>query len=942
MFGAPRHVFNLIDYSEELQSYLNARNIRSFEYSQFNNIKLIGDGGFAIVYSALFQEKKYALKRLKDSSLDEKRFKPLRRELELLYITDHSNIVKFYGISEAPGGYFTLVFQLATGGNLREYLQNKRIDGLYKISWVELIGIAKDITLGLMHLHDNDIIHRDLHAKNILMNNGRALITDFGISKQIKDTTTSSSNTGGVAAYIEPQYYLSNKKPDKKSDIYSLGVLFWELTSGVRPFYDLPDPQIILLIGINKREKSVVNTPSNYVNLYRKCWSSDSNRRPTLNYILMEIDRSLAETTIDITNKVDQQLLEYPDEDDNLNIYDDCCTECENATETLIPNYMSLSSFSIAKSMPQRQDDLESISIEYLEQSSNRHRIIRPIELINGNLIIESPVSSLLSNISCESSNEFTHMSYTCKPDAFKQENFTLRQTKYELTRMTELLILLTIDDEDEILLSSTLYRIMENTAYLCSLRESPEWGQDGWKKIIICIISDRNNINKRTLSYLKALGIYQDGFEKSKVNNKTVSAHIYEYTTPISIKYSRDSVDKKVIIPAQILFCLQEKSKEKLIPINGFLMLFVQLLIQEFAFSLKLALNQILTYLIKFLQDKQSIYNLWKTFKNDQVAGSCGKLYITNDKRWIYLLNPVVGAQIFEREISNILIKPMESMLNNVICFELISKRNFSWLLHYECSSQAELVLPEKLSEIIQQHLCNLNGYFHTSFYATSHFYYIWRSEHSISRKISLQIEIIYQTIFFLFSWLALITNNFQKLSSSHENFKYEVYSEIVILIFYFIVLFLRSICVLYFNACLIMSNPWHLLVCFISIIQYILLVPFCIGLNIYTFCNHNTSSNQEVNSSIEIIPDIKSSSNTFGKDIVEVSFPCELNSNKAYNEAWNEIMKSSKNEAKYKTQAYSSKAFSPWSIILWAVCNALSAILFSLLGMAFSYQTT
>ncbi|RIB06992.1 Glycosyltransferase Family 2 protein [Gigaspora rosea] len=136
-------------------------------------------------------------------------------------------------------------------------------------------------------------------------------------------------------------------------------------------------------------------------------------------------------------------------------------------------------------------------------------------------------------------------------------------------------------------------------------------------------------------------------------------------------------------------------------------------------------------------------------------------------------LVKPVVGAQIFEREISNILTKPMESIFgyipslpgdfsayrysalldstnnaeetsinnnilinndylakNNVICFELISKRNFSWLLHYESSSQAELDLPEKLSEIIQ-HLCNLNGYFLTSFYAPLHFYYIWRSEH-------------------------------------------------------------------------------------------------------------------------------------------------------------------------------------------------------------------
>ncbi|CAG8726574.1 14664_t:CDS:2, partial [Gigaspora rosea] len=90
----------VFDYSEKLQSYLNERNIKSFEYSQFNNIELIGEGGFAFVYSAIFREKKYALKRLKGLNLDEKGFKQLRHELELLYITDHSNIVKFYGISE--------------------------------------------------------------------------------------------------------------------------------------------------------------------------------------------------------------------------------------------------------------------------------------------------------------------------------------------------------------------------------------------------------------------------------------------------------------------------------------------------------------------------------------------------------------------------------------------------------------------------------------------------------------------------------------------------------------------------------------------------------------------------------------------------------------------------------------------------------------------------
>ncbi|CAG8799644.1 9593_t:CDS:2, partial [Gigaspora rosea] len=268
-------------------------------------------------------------------------------------------------------------------------------------------------------------------------------------------------------------------------------------------------------------------------------------------------------------------------------------------------------------------------------------------------------------------------------------------------------------------------------------------------------------------------------------------------------------------------------------------------------------------------------------TFKNDQVAGSCGKLYIK--KRWLYLLNPVVGAQILEREISNILIKPMESIFgyipslsgdfsayrysalldstsnteetsnnnsilinndflakNNAICFELISKRNFSWLLHYESSSQAELNLSKNLSKITQQHLCNLNAYFHTSFYVISHFYYIWRSEHSILRKISLQIEIIYQTLYFLFSWLALG-------------------------IFYSILFILTNIITIFTHN----VYSWPLFYTYIAIIG----MQF-----IFAFGSKPQISSQEANSSIDIIPDIKSFSNAFGKDIVEVSFSCEL----------------------------------------------------------------
>ncbi|CAG8809744.1 12521_t:CDS:2, partial [Cetraspora pellucida] len=91
----------VIEYSEQLKSYLNKYAIKNYDYSQFQNIKTIGKGAYATVYSATFQEEVYALKSLDNNlGLDEREFNQLQRELKLLYATKHSNVVEFYGISQ--------------------------------------------------------------------------------------------------------------------------------------------------------------------------------------------------------------------------------------------------------------------------------------------------------------------------------------------------------------------------------------------------------------------------------------------------------------------------------------------------------------------------------------------------------------------------------------------------------------------------------------------------------------------------------------------------------------------------------------------------------------------------------------------------------------------------------------------------------------------------
>ncbi|KAF0503054.1 kinase-like protein [Gigaspora margarita] len=293
----------MLQYSQELECILTDYSIKSYDYSRFSDIQPIGRGGFAFVFSTVFQGKKYALKCLYNNlHLDVRTFKLLICELKHLLEVDHPNIIKFYGSTKDPQtGNIMLILQFADGGNLTECLQRKWQQNRFKFEWKKLIKFANELTLGLEYLHKNGIIHRDLHSKNILINNDKILIADFGISKHVNDTSTTSTFQG-MPAYTEPQCFLKSDikvKRDRKSDIYSLGVLLWELTSGRPPFKNLPNHAIILEISKNKREKVIPGTPTDYTELYKSCWTSDPDKRPTLEKILTELTRLSVEISVE-------------------------------------------------------------------------------------------------------------------------------------------------------------------------------------------------------------------------------------------------------------------------------------------------------------------------------------------------------------------------------------------------------------------------------------------------------------------------------------------------------------------------------------------------------------------------------------------------------------------------------------------------------------------
>uniref|UniRef100_U9UDK4 Protein kinase domain-containing protein n=1 Tax=Rhizophagus irregularis (strain DAOM 181602 / DAOM 197198 / MUCL 43194) TaxID=747089 RepID=U9UDK4_RHIID len=267
-----------------IEKEINNEHIRYFEYNKFSQIIEIGSGAFGKVSRANFVETGLvvALKILFNKSSKEinEDNDELVNEVKLLREVDyHENINRILGITKDSENY-VLVLEYANEGNLRDYLK-KRFDSL---EWNDKIRMALDITNGLRFLHSKEIIHRDLHSKNILVNNRKLLIADLGLSKKLKDSNP-LGNGKGVIEYTEPQLLKNIKyKKDKKSDIYSLGVLLWEISSGRPPFsnYSHDNTLALRISHENLREDPIEGTPPNYQELYQKCWDDKPETRPNI------------------------------------------------------------------------------------------------------------------------------------------------------------------------------------------------------------------------------------------------------------------------------------------------------------------------------------------------------------------------------------------------------------------------------------------------------------------------------------------------------------------------------------------------------------------------------------------------------------------------------------------------------------------------------------
>ena len=204
-----------------------------------------------------------------------------------------SGIVNCHGITRFPeNGNYAMVLNHILDGNLREYLQKNHS----KLTLKDRIIIFNCICESLDDIHEKDLIHCDLHSGNIVVHtSGACYITDLGLCGPVDDE--SSNKIYGIVPYIAPELFCG-KKNTKETDVYSVGMLMWEIFAGNPPFDDRAhDKNMILDILLNGARPPILpEIPDDYAQMMQKCWDMDPSKRPTIRELYRFSHKKLGES----------------------------------------------------------------------------------------------------------------------------------------------------------------------------------------------------------------------------------------------------------------------------------------------------------------------------------------------------------------------------------------------------------------------------------------------------------------------------------------------------------------------------------------------------------------------------------------------------------------------------------------------------------------------
>ncbi|RHZ77272.1 hypothetical protein Glove_183g1 [Diversispora epigaea] len=256
-------------------------------FNRFSNIKYLDKGGFGKVFMATWsdgyiiswnsQEKIWksqqnvCLKSLNTSTNKGGFLQEIKHQLKFRGIW----AIAIYGITKNPENEYMIVMQYAKYGSLRKMLNNN----FKELSWKDKIRNLFYIALGLAEIHETGLMHKDLHSGNIVnKTQTSSYITDFGLCKPV--TENDPEKIYGVIPYMAPET-LNRGEYTLASDIYSFGMIMYEVFTSYPPYYNIPhDEKLVILICDGYKPEIMCEIPQLLKDLMEECWDTDPSNRP--------------------------------------------------------------------------------------------------------------------------------------------------------------------------------------------------------------------------------------------------------------------------------------------------------------------------------------------------------------------------------------------------------------------------------------------------------------------------------------------------------------------------------------------------------------------------------------------------------------------------------------------------------------------------------------
>ncbi|XP_077231320.1 serine/threonine-protein kinase STY46-like [Tasmannia lanceolata] len=257
----------------------------------------VASGSYGDLYRGSYCSQDVAIKVLKPERVNVDMQREFAQEIYIMRKVRHKNIVQFIGACTKPPS-LCIIIEYMSGGSVYDFLHKQK--GVFKLP--SLLKVAIDVSKGMNYLHQNNIIHRDLKAANLLMDENEVVkVADFGVARVQSQSGVMTAETG-TYRWMAPEV-IEHKPYDHKADVFSFGIVLWELLTGKLPYkYLTPLQAAVGVVQKGLRPTIPMHTHPKLEELLERCWQHDPTSRPDFSeiiVILRQISKEVGDEGVD-------------------------------------------------------------------------------------------------------------------------------------------------------------------------------------------------------------------------------------------------------------------------------------------------------------------------------------------------------------------------------------------------------------------------------------------------------------------------------------------------------------------------------------------------------------------------------------------------------------------------------------------------------------------